>query len=320
MPRPIFSDKVYALSKMTNYPLRPFVPRLERTAAMPHFPIPAAGPNWRKQTAALADFLADHRPMVLTGAGISTESGIPDYRGEETRRRARSPITWSEFTSSSNQRKRYWARSLVGWPHMHGAQPNPAHSALAELERDGRISGVVTQNVDGLHQKGGSTGVIELHGSLHEVICLSCGQTENRELLQARLLQMNPTFARSDGWLRADGDRDRDTAEDLSSFCPPECLACGGPLKPRVVFFGESVPAHIVAAAYARLESSDSLWIVGSSLAVFSGYRFVKRAAKDGKAIALVDLGRVRGEELASCRVEGRAAEVMALLLETLRK
>jgi NAD+-dependent protein deacetylase sirtuin 4 len=271
-------------------------------------------------SAALDDLVAllrGKRLVALTGAGCSTESGIPDYRGPETMRRARNPIQGREFSRSAEIRKRYWARAVVGWERFSGAQPNPAHRALARLERDGALTGIVTQNVDRLHQAAGSRRVIELHGALAEVACLECGAVEPRASLQQRLLARNPGWLTFAAELAPDGDADL-PAEQVARFDVVSCLGCDGPLKPRVVFFGESVPRPVVDAAFALVEAADALLVVGSSLAVFSGYRFVLRAAQRGIPIAMVNLGPARGEELSAVKVDARAGAALPRLAEAL--
>lgn len=261
--------------------------------------------------ATLVEVLADRRVVALTGAGCSTESGIPDYRGEETARRARHPMRFSAFTDSDAARRRYWARSMLGWPRVARAEPNDAHMALAELERRGHLVGVITQNVDGLHERAGSKRVVELHGRLSEVTCQSCGAVESRMALQRRLESLNP------GWLEQrvdhapDGDAELD---DTAGFVVAACVACGGSLRPRVVFFGESVPRYVVESANDLLEDANALLVIGSSLVVFSGFRFVRRAAEVGHPIAIVNIGRTRADDLASVRVQARAGEVLRAL------
>lgn len=264
---------------------------------------------------ALAALLRDRRVAVLTGAGCSTESGIPDYRGPETRRRARNPIRFQEFVKDDAGRRRYWARAFVGWERFRDKAPNAAHVALAQMERDGRLAGLVTQNVDRLHHAAGSRDVVELHGALADVRCLACGALEPRDALQARLAALNP------GWREIHAE----TAPDGDAELPPElvhrfecasCTACGGALKPDVVFFGESVPRERVERAYAMVDAADALLVVGSSLAVFSGYRFVKRAHARGVPIAIVNLGPSRGDPLATMVVDAPAGEVLPRLAE----
>jgi NAD-dependent SIR2 family protein deacetylase len=268
---------------------------------------------------ALARLLRGRRIVVLTGAGCSTESGIPDYRGPGTRARARNPIQHREFLGKAEVRARYWARSLIGWPRFCEARPNAAHHALAALEREGRVVGLITQNVDRLHHAAGSERVIELHGALARVRCLECGAQEPRARLQERLLALNPGFARWQAELRPDGDAEL-PAEALHAFRVAGCTRCGGALKPDVVFFGDNVPPATVEAAFSLLEEGDALLVVGSSLAVYSGYRFVVRASERLLPIGLVTLGESRGDSLADVRVEARAGEVLPRLVEALSR
>jgi NAD+-dependent protein deacetylase sirtuin 4 len=248
---------------------------------------------------------------VLSGAGISTESGIPDYRGPETRRRARNPVRFQTFISSPEAEQRYWARSMIGWPKMAGARANDGHRAIAALERGGFVRGVVTQNVDRLHHAAGSRHVVELHGALAEVVCLDCRAIELRAELQERMRAENPHFAPELVELAPDGDA---VIEGAGDFRVPRCGACSGRLKPNVVFFGESVPKPVVERAFAIVEGADALLVVGSSLAVYSGLRFVRRARELGRVVAIVNLGETRGDDLADVRIDGAAGAVLTAL------
>jgi len=245
---------------------------------------------------------------VLTGAGCSTHSGIPDYRGPETRRRTRNPIQYRAFVGDPAARQRYWARSMVGWPRFCRAQPNATHRRLAAAEAMGSVMGVITQNVDRLHHRAGSRRVVELHGRLSEVRCLACGVIELRSELQERLEMLNPKWTDRDAALAPDGDAE---LEQVAGFVVPACQACGGILKPDVVFFGETVPTSTVEAAWRIYEASDVLLVVGSSLTVFSGYRFVRRATRDGRPVGIVNLGPTRGDAEASIVVDGEAGAVL---------
>ncbi|MFL5344137.1 MAG: NAD-dependent protein deacetylase [Hyalangium sp.] len=265
----------------------------------------------------LVNLLRGRRIVVLTGAGCSTESGIPDYRGPGTRARARNPIQHMEFLNHPEVRARYWARSLIGWPRFSSARPNAAHHALAALERDRHVVGLITQNVDRLHHAAGSTRIIELHGALADVRCLSCGEREAREAVQQRLLELNPGFVEHQVELRPDGDAEL-PVEAVRSFRVADCLRCGGAMKPDVVFFGDNVPRPTVDAAFEMLEEGDALLVAGSSLAVFSGYRFVLRASERHMPIALINLGESRGDDLADVRVEARVGEVLPRLASSL--
>jgi NAD+-dependent protein deacetylase sirtuin 4 len=261
----------------------------------------------------LTALLAGKRVAVLTGAGISTESGIPDYRGPETLRRARKPMRFQEYAASAEGRARYWARSMLGWPRFAAARPNVGHHALVELERAGAICGVITQNIDRLHQAAGSCHVIELHGALAEVRCLSCDAPEARTHLQDRLTAQNPQLLAADAALAPDGDADL-AAHLYQNFRVANCLACDGILKPNVVFFGESVPRSVVERANTLVDDAEALLVLGSSLAVYSGFRFVRRAHERGMPIAIVTLGPTRADALAHVRADQKIGDVLPLV------
>jgi NAD+-dependent protein deacetylase sirtuin 4 len=261
----------------------------------------------------IAALLRGRRAAALTGAGISTESGIPDYRGPLTRARARNPIQHGQFVRDAAARRRYWARSVIGWPRVAAAGPNAAHAALAAMERAGAVTGVVTQNVDRLHARAGSLRVVELHGRLSDVACLDCGEREARADLQERLLALNPDFASRSADMAPDGDADLPAAL-VDAFLVAGCCACGGVLKPDVVFFGGSVPRDVVDAAYALVDAAEALLVVGSSLEVYSGFRFVRRAAERGIPVAIVNLGPTRGDPLAAARWDERAGAALPAL------
>jgi len=263
----------------------------------------------------LVVLLRHRRVAVLTGAGCSTESGIPDYRGPGTRERARRPIEHRAFVSDPHARARYWARSAIGWPRFSAVAPNAAHHALASLERAGLLTGLITQNVDRLHHAAGSERIVELHGALSEVRCLTCGAREDRVALQRRILDLNPDFLARPAELAPDGDAELEIA---GGFVVPACLACDGILKPDVVFFGDNVPRVRVDEAFAIADAAEVLLVVGSSLTVFSGYRFVLRAAERGQRIAIVNLGETRGDPHAHVRVDARAGEVLPLVADAL--
>lgn len=265
--------------------------------------------------APLVDVLGGRRLAVLTGAGCSTESGIPDYRGPG--RRPRAPIQYREFVGDPEVRRRYWARAVVGWPRFRAARPNAAHAALAALERAGRALGVITQNVDRLHHAAGSRRVVELHGALHAARCLACGAREPRDDVQARLLAENPGFDARAAELLPDGDAEL-PPELVAAFRVVGCRACGGDLKPDVVLFGEVVPRAVRDAGQALLREAEALLVVGSSLAVFSGYRFVREARELGLPVAIVNLGPTRGDGDAQVKLDGRAGEVLPRLVEAL--
>ncbi len=266
---------------------------------------------------AIFEVLAGRRVCLLTGAGISTESGIPDYRGPQTRARPRNPIQHRAFVESPATRARYWARSTLGWPRFRAFEPNAGHRAVAAWQASGQITGLITQNVDRLHHKAGSPGVIELHGALFEVRCLACGALEPRDALQQRILEGNPEAQRWAFSLAPDGDADISEAA-LSGFEVPGCLHCGGVLKPDVVFFGDNVPPPRVDEAFAALTAAEALVVIGSSLAVYSGYRFVLKAAERKVPIVLVNLGESRGDAQATVRVEAKAGDLLPALVERL--
>ena len=260
----------------------------------------------------LLDVMRGRRSVVLAGAGCSTESGIPDYRGPEGRMRVRKPVQYGDFVRSAQTRRRYWARSAVGWGRVARAAPNPAHESLARLEAGGVVSGVITQNVDGLHHAAGSRSVIELHGSLAWVICLSCRDRTTRDEMQHRLLSANQGWIAGVDRTEDAPDGDAEIPDDAyAGFVVPDCSACGGTLKPDVVFFGETVPRDLVDAAWAMVDESEALLVVGSSLTVYSGRRFVYGAVERQMPIAVVNLGPTRADDVAAARVEGRLGEVI---------
>lgn len=285
--------------------------------------IPAWGPDPRggygrrssdAEIAAARGLLLAHGPVaVLTGAGMSTGSGLPDYRGAQAV--PRSPMTYQEFVASDLSRRRYWARSTVGWTAFSRARPGPAHTLLAGLGEPLRIAAVITQNVDGLHERAGSHPVIDLHGRLDRVRCLDCGEISGRDRLHARLLTMNPRFAARlpelarEAAQAPDGDAEVDRT---ASFRYPPCSLCGGMLKPDVVFFGESARPELVAQARAAVDGAGSLLVLGSSLTVMSGLRFVRRAAQAGRPVVILNDGPTRGDGLATMRLHGRLEEVLA--------
>lgn len=263
---------------------------------------------------ALVELLKDRSIVVLTGAGCSTESGIPDYRGPKTREKARNPIQYLEFTRKESARQRYWARSALGWPRIAAARHNPCHEALAALEQAGCVRGIITQNVDRLHHAAGSRRIIELHGALSEVICLDCRRIESRDSIQDRIERLNPGWiVTRSGEIAPDGDMEL-PAEVPEDFRVPECRTCSGVLKPHVVFFGENVPKPVVESAWALLDEADVLLVAGSSLTVFSGYRFVREAHKRALPVGIVNMGETRGDPHAQVRLDGRLGQVMPRL------
>jgi NAD-dependent SIR2 family protein deacetylase len=305
----------------------------------------------------LADLVASGDAAILSGAGLSTESGIPDYRGPTGLARRATPMTYQAFTGSATARRRYWARSHLGWRHIARAVPNHGHHAVAELDRRGLLAGIITQNVDGLHQAAGASGVTELHGSLHRVICLSCGQRTSRTDLDRRLAAANPGWdkeryakptreGRPLGPARAIGagerpatttgslhnanfymkhkepaalinpDGDAVLAEDATdSFCVVDCAWCHGVLKPDVVFFGENVPPRRVEACYALVERARSLIVLGSSLTVMSGLRYVRHAAMRQLPVVIVNQGTTRGDEYATATIDAPLGQVLTALV-----
>jgi NAD-dependent SIR2 family protein deacetylase len=265
--------------------------------------------------AGLCNFVEEHpRLFVLSGAGVSAGSGIPGYRDSDGRWQRTPPVLLQDFLRSEPVRRRYWARSLVGWPVVAGASPNAAHHALARLETAGRLQQLVTQNVDGLHLRAGNSKVIELHGNLDRVVCLDCGRGYQRASIQETLEAENPGFVNALPAAAADGDADIE-CRDLDAFRVPSCTCCGGTLKPGVVFFGESVPRDRVDAAMTSLEQADAVLVIGSSLMVYSGFRFCARAAERRKPIAAINLGRSRADHLFVLKVERPCADALTSLV-----
>lgn len=264
----------------------------------------------------LREFVDAHpRLFVLTGAGISTDSGIPDYRDRAGQWKRMPPVTYQAFMHELATRQRYWARSLVGWRRFGHAAPNATHQALVALEQRGRMELLLTQNVDRLHQRAGSQRVIDLHGRLDEVRCMACNWRQGRHDFQRELVARNADWAHLDAVDAPDGDADLD-GHDFSRFDVPPCPACGGIAKPDVVFFGENVPRERVEAATRAWSDSDAVLVVGSSLMVFSGYRFVAAAARAGKPVATVNLGVTRADPLVTLKVDAPCAEALAFMLE----
>jgi len=263
----------------------------------------------------LESFIDRHeRLFVLTGAGCSTNSGIPDYRDRHGNWKRTPPVTYDAFMTSEVVRKRYWARSMVGWRRFGQAQPNDAHHALARLEQAGRSEVLLTQNVDRLHQSAGSKRVIDLHGQLDQVRCMGCDLTMPRGDFQHELGHRNAAWRALDAPDAPDGDADLER-DDFAAFVVPACVACSGVLKPDVVFFGENVPRDVVGAARDRLEAADAMLVVGSSLMVYSGFRFVQAAAKKGIPVAAVNLGRTRADDFLTLKVEDRCEAALSFLL-----
>jgi NAD-dependent SIR2 family protein deacetylase len=269
--------------------------------------------------AALAAFLDRHsRLLVLTGAGISTASGIPDYRDRNGVRRGAAPVQGPAFRSLEAVRKRYWARSMLGYPTLSSSAPNPAHHALATLEASGKIAAVLTQNVDGLHQRAGSANVIELHGNIHHVVCLECSTRFSRDAIQSMLEAANPSLLEITATPLPDGDA-RFEPDALAEFQPPGCTQCGGMLQPDVVFFGDGVPRARAAAAEQALAQADAVLVIGSSLVVFSGYRFCRMAAEAGKPVAAINRGVTRADHLLAFKSEAAAELILPALALQMR-
>jgi len=275
----------------------------------------SAEPQGAVGTANLRQWLADHRHVfVLTGAGCSTASGIPDYRDERGEWKRRPPVMIQAFRSQEATYRRYWARAYAGWPRFTSAEPGAAHRALAAWERAGRLARLVTQNVDGLHQRAGSRAVIDLHGRLDVVVCLACGRRMSRGAVQSAMAASNTEW-NAPAAAAPDGDADID-AIVVASFRAPMCQRCGGLMKPDVVFFGENVPGDRYEDAREALAQADALLVAGSSLMVYSGFRFVRQAHEAGLPIAIVNRGRTRGDELADLKIEGDVGEVLTQTLQ----
>lgn len=277
--------------------------------------MPASRPHLIGMSSPLAAFIdRAHRLFVITGAGCSTDSGIPDYRDADGQWKRTPPVTYQAFMGELATRQRYWARSLLGWPRFGLAAPNGTHAALAALETRGKLQVLLTQNVDRLHQRAGSRAVIDLHGRLDQVRCMGCEARLPREDFQHLLLAHNPAWDQLTAAQAPDGDADLDDV-DFSRFQVPACPHCGGILKPDVVFFGENVPRERVASVHAHLQQADAVLVVGSSLMVYSGFRFVQAAAKAGLPVAALNLGRTRADDLFSLKIEQPCAPALAFLL-----
>jgi NAD-dependent SIR2 family protein deacetylase len=275
----------------------------------------------------LSHFIARARRLVvLTGAGCSTESGIPDYRSPGGAWSRHKPISYSSFIRSAEVRRFYWARSFRGWPRFESARPNAAHRAIASLEARNRVHQVITQNVDDLHQEAGSRAVVQLHGRNRVVVCLDCRSEFRRADVQRDLARLNARWLAAAQWDRLHAD-DAEFAPDgdagvaqsvVGGFEVPACARCGGVLKPGVVFFGESVPAEKVSYAMNRVDEADALLVVGSSLTVWSGYRFVKRAAERDVPVAIVNIGPTRADDLATLKIEDKCGSVLTAALDAI--
>ena len=286
-------------------------------ASMPPVdPAPLSGADL-EVLARIRDLLAGAPFALLTGAGLSTDSGIPDYRGPDSP--PRSPMTYQEFVRDPANRQRYWARNHIGWSHMRHADPNRGHFSAAELERRGYLTGLITQNVDRLHQDAGSSNVVDLHGRYDQVICLDCGRTYSRRLLAGVFEELNPGFleqAAATGLVEMAPDADA-TVDDqtlIRSFVVAVCPACGGTLKPDFVYFGENVPKDRVERSYAMVDEAAALVVAGSSLTVMSGLRFVRHAAKENKPVVIINRGATRGDEKATIKLEAGVSQALGYL------
>ena len=263
----------------------------------------------------LLEHMAGRRFLVLTGAGISTPSGIPDYRDRDGVRRGRQPMMYQEFLAQAEARRRYWARAMLGWPRVRQARPNAAHEALAALQAEQRITGLITQNVDTLHDQAGSRDVIELHGSLHRVLCLDCDQRSERQQIQLLMEAQNPYLAGVDAVQAPDGDTLLDPAFE-ARFQVPHCPHCGGErLKPDVVFFGENVAPLTATRAVQAVEQADGLLVVGSSLMAYSAFRLCRAIKDQGKPLLAINRGKTRADELLDLKLEEPCEQLLPLLI-----
>ena len=267
---------------------------------------------------ALTDFLSEIETLtILSGAGVSTPSGIPDYRDRDGEWKYAQPIQYGEFVGSEAARRRYWSRSYVGWMRFSSAAPNPAHHALAALESRGKVDTLITQNVDELHTRAGSRSVIDLHGRLSKVRCLDCDTVIERAAFQDALGEANPHWHARATQIRADGDAELELSSE-EPFSVPECEACGGMLKPDVVMFGESVPKSRVDNAMDAVERSNALLVLGSSLMVFSGFRFARHADATNTPIVIVNQGRTRADDLATVKIDADCADLLPAAVDGL--
>ncbi|WNZ86472.1 NAD-dependent protein deacetylase [Pseudomonas sp. P108] len=272
----------------------------------------------REHLDTLQEVMADGDFLVLTGAGISTPSGIPDYRDSDGVRRGRQPMMYQEFLAAAESRRRYWARAMLGWPRVRQAQPNAAHEALADLQHGGLIRDLITQNVDTLHDQAGSHDVIELHGSLNRVLCLDCGQRSERDSIQQLMELHNPYLAGVDAVQAPDGDTLLDPAFE-ARFQVPHCPHCAGErMKPDVVFFGENVAQHTAARAMMAAENASGMLVVGSSLMAYSAFRLCRVIADRGKPLIAINLGKTRADDLLDLKIEASCEQLLPLLVEVL--
>lgn len=294
-------------------------PRLGLTGFVSGTPAPdlaALRPGERALLDQAVTLLGGGRIAVLTGAGLSTDSGIPDYRGPQSV--PRNPMTYQQFVGDDSLRRRYWARNHVGWRHLRRAEPNAGHTAIARMEQRGLLSGLITQNVDRLHSSAGNVNVIDLHGTFDRVVCLQCASTFRRSRIAEILEDLNPGYLEREsdaGDVAPDADADVD---DTGDFIMAPCPVCGGMLKPDFVYFGENVPKDRVASAYAVVDDADALLVAGSSLTVMSGLRFVRHSSKAGKSVVIINRGWTRGDEFATLKIEAGVSEALTYLSEQL--
>lgn len=279
---------------------------------MPDAPLPASPAlDSTAHAAGLRAWLERfERVFVLTGAGVSTASGIPDYRDADGGWKRSPPVTWQAFTGDAATYRRYWARSFVGWPRLARAQPGPAHGALALLAEQGPVASLVTQNVDGLHQRAGSRDVIDLHGRLDAAVCLGCGARQSRDELQTRMVALNRDWSAGEAASAPDGDADLDPAA-AARFVAPHCTVCDGMIKPDVVFFGENVPGARYRSALDALHAAEAVLVVGSSLMVYSGFRFARMAHERGQPLAILTRGRTRADDLAELKLDAECGATL---------
>jgi NAD-dependent deacetylase sirtuin 4 len=280
--------------------------------------VPKHAPVVTDDIKSLERFIDDHQKiLILTGAGISTESGIPDYRSEDVGLYARSnhrPIQYQDFLKSAKVRQRYWARNYIGWPKFSQSKPNITHFIVQFLENTGKVTCVVTQNVDGLHSKAGTKNVIELHGTAFRVICLDCGVNYDRHYIQKKLSELNPTIQEYSQVIRPDGDIEI-SQDKIENFQPPFCEHCGGILKPDITFFGDNVPKSRVDSVRQYVNDSDSVLVLGSSLTVFSGYRIILQASEEKKTIGIVNIGPTRADQLATLKISTRCGDILSKII-----
>ncbi|XP_014357358.2 NAD-dependent protein deacylase Sirt4 [Papilio machaon] len=296
--------------------ISPFKMLIRRTAF-----VPAYKPPVEKDFETIRYFISRHKKiLILTGAGISTESGIPDYRSEEVGLYARSnhkPVQYQEFVKYPKVRQRYWARNFVGWPRFSAVQPNATHYAIRELEKINKVSAIVTQNVDRLHHKAGSENIIELHGTGYIVKCLQCTYEVDRYELQETMMQQNPDMENSVTMIRPDGDVEL-SREQIEKFRVPLCPKCQGPLKPDIVFFGDNVPKERVEKVRSEVSDSDAIFVLGSSLTVYSSYRIILQAKEEKKEVAILNIGPTRADNIVDIKISTKCSNILMNLHNTI--